>query len=257
MSARTMAMAAMGLLGLTAAVRAADTALPDVDATRRVVAAVVAEANRLARIGIARRGDDLTDYYIRAAAAEARRLPHDKAVPAFLASLGIALDDSTTVRGNRFFGPFCRRVESDADREDRLRVLGGPSLRHRRDWCQHFAVSCTLTALAGPTAAETAGLLKERLDMGSGGSGFSFADLMADYAGVAFAVRLREGTLALDAVAERFVGDEFLPDARGLREGLTAKQFAEQYGGTTDERFRKETESIRRRIRELSGPEKK
>jgi hypothetical protein len=167
----------MSLLGITGVVGAADTALPDADATRRVVAAVVAEANRLARIGVARRGDDLTDYYVRAAAAEARRLPRAQAVPAFLAALGIALDDSMTVRGNRFFGPFCRRVESDADRADRLRVLGGPSLRHRAR-----LVPALRRLLHADRAGRSHGcgggrMLKERLDMGSGGSGFGFADL--------------------------------------------------------------------------------
>src|SRR5262249_42530797 len=88
------------VLGMTAAlalpewVAAADVPTPDVEATRRVVRAVVAEADRLAWIGTARRGDDLTDFYVRAAAAEARRLPRAQAVPAFLAALGIALDDS-------------------------------------------------------------------------------------------------------------------------------------------------------------------
>jgi hypothetical protein len=247
----TIALTVVGLLGVTA-VRAAEVELPDADATRRVVAAVVAEAKRIARAGVERSGDELTDAYVRAAAAEAKKLPKDQAVPAFLAALGIALDDSTTVRGHPLFGPFFRRIEPDADRKERLRVLGAPSLRKRRDWCQHFAVSCTLTALTGAAAAEAAGLFKERLDMRPGGSGFSFADLSADYAGVAFAVRLREGTLSLDAVAERFTGNDFLPDPKGLREGLTAKQFEEEYGNTSDDRFRKETEGIRRRVRELS-----
>src|SRR5262245_27047851 len=145
---RTVGVIALVGLSLPTSVLSAEPAVPDVEATRRVVGAVVAEAQRLARAGTPRLEEHLTDLYIRAAAAEAARLPRDKAVPAFLAALGIALDDSTLVRSNLIFGPFCRKVESDAARTERLRLLGGPSLRHRRDWCQHFAVSCTLTALA-------------------------------------------------------------------------------------------------------------
>jgi hypothetical protein len=55
-------------------------------------------------------------------------------------------------------------------------------------------------------------------------------------------------------VAERFVGDEFLPDARGRE--ADPKQFA-GLRGTSDDRFRKETEHIRRRIRALSDSAKK
>lgn len=244
---------AFGLLLMPGLVRAAEPSAPDVESTRRVVLAVVAEANRFAYIGTPRLGDELTERYVQAAAAEARRLPADKAVPAFLAALGIALDDSTLLRGNLLFGRFCRAVESEEERERRVRVLGGPSLRGRRDWCQHFAVSCTLTALANPTAAEAAGLLKERLDMKPGGSGFSFADLSADYAGVAFAVALRDGSLTLDRLAGQFRGDDFLPDPSGLREGLSSKQFEQMYGSTSDDRFRTATERIRDRIRQLPG----
>lgn len=234
-------------------VPAAEPAPPDADATRRVVAVVVEAAKQNARAAKPVKDDALSDLYVRAAATEAARLPAEQRVPAFLAALGIALDDSTALRGNFVFGPFCRKVEPDADRKARLEVLGKPTMRGRRDWCQHFTVSCALTALSGPSAAEAAGLLKEQLDMRPGGSGFSFGDLAADYAGVALAVRLREGKLTLDAVAKGFTVNDYMPDPERLPEGLTAKQFEKDYGSAGDERFKKETERIRQRIRELPG----
>jgi hypothetical protein len=230
---------------------------PDVDATRRVVAAVVEAAKANGRAAKPLKGDALTELYVRAAAAEAAKLPAAQAAPAFLTALGVALDDSTLVRDNLLLGPLCRRVESDAERKARLAVLGSPTVRTRRDWCQHFVVSCLLTASTGATAAEAAGVLKETLDMRPGGSGFSFADLSADYAGVAFAVRLLKGGLALDKLADGFKVDDHAPDPTGISDGLTAEEFRKQYGSVADDRYRAEEARIRKRIAELPGQKEK
>jgi hypothetical protein len=258
---RNGALTVPALLLLAVSTATADEAkapdLPDLVATRGVVTAVVEAAKMNARAAKPLKGDALSELYVRAAAAEAVRLPAAQAVPAFLAALGIALDDSTLVRGNLLLGPFCRQVEPDAERKTRLAVLGSPTLRDRRDWCQHFAVSCMLTALSGPTAAEAAGLLKERLDMRAGGSGFSFADLSADYAGVAFAVRLQKGGLTLDKLATGFKVNDHVADATGLADGLTAEEFRKQFGSFDDDRFRAEEARIRQRIAELPGQKEK
>jgi uncharacterized protein YfiM (DUF2279 family) len=230
---------------------------PDVDATRRVVAAVVEAARANARAARPLKGDALTELYVRAAAEEAAKLPAAQGPPAFLAALGVALDDSTLVRDNLVFGPFCRRVESNDERKVRLGVLGSPTVRARRDWCQHFAVSAMLTAAAGPTAAEAAGRLKETMDMRPGGSGFSFADLCADYAGVAFAVRVQKGGLALDKLAAGFKVDDHAPDAAGISDGLTAEEFRKQYGSLGDDRYLAEEARIRKRIAEMPGQKEK
>ena len=60
-------------------------------------------------------------------------------------------------------------------------------LRGRPDSARHFWVSAAVTALVGDVVSDAAGLLKEELDAGEGGSGFSFGDLMADRAGTEFA----------------------------------------------------------------------
>jgi uncharacterized protein YfiM (DUF2279 family) len=227
--------------------------LPDVPATRQVCAAVLEAGKANARAARPVTGDALTELYVRAAAVEARRLPQADAVPAFLAALGVTLDDSDLIRGNLLVGPFCKKVESDDERKARLAVLGTPTVWKHHDWCQHFAVSCMLTALGGPVAAEAAGLLKERLDMRPGGSGFSFADLSADLSGIAFAVRLQGGGLALEKVADGFRVKDYVPDPDDLSDGLTTAEFKKQYGSFDDDRYKEEVARIRKRIAALPG----
>jgi hypothetical protein len=214
-----------------------------------VAAVTQAARNRDRRLD----GDQFTVLYVRAAATAAQRLPADRAGPAFLVGLGIALDDSTILRSNPLTRRLCLDIESTAERTARLAVLGKPTMRRRRDWTQHFAVSCALTVLVGRSLAESAGLLKEHLDMRPGGSGFSFGDLSADLAGVEFAERLKTGELSLKRVAAAFTVADFLPDAAGLREGLSAEQFAKDYGFCEDARFTAEVAAIRKRIRDLPG----
>jgi hypothetical protein len=209
-----------------------------------------------ARAPFRRQGDDLTVYYVRAAAAAARRLPAEQAAPAFALALGIALDDSTLLRNNLVTRTLWRRVESDAVRAKRLRVLGEPTLHGRHDLALHFSVSAALTAAHGAKAAEAAGLLKEMLDS-NGGSGFSFADLSADLAGIAFARRLIDKPSLLAEVEKSFTVAAYAIPPKGLPEGLTAAQFAKRYGSTKDERFQRELGEIRKRIEALPGLRKK
>lgn len=232
------------------------------DQARGVVAAVVRAAEQNQRLPerpadpkAARRltGDELAEHYFRAAAAAARRLPREQAAAAFLMGLGIALDRTTELRSNPLTAGLCRKVESEAERQRRLAVLGEPTLRGRYDLALHFTLSGALAAIATPALAEAAGIAKEQRDMRPGGSGFSFADLQADVAGVAFAVRLRESPELLAKLAEGFRIADYLPDHAGLREDLTEEMFTRDYGSLSDERFRAELESFRKRIRELPG----
>src|SRR5262245_37494696 len=152
---------------------------------RPVVAAVVRAAEEnAARAKGKLDGDALADFYVRRAAAEAR----DKGLSpkAFLVGLGVALDSTDLLRKNVLLRGVLAQIETDSERDKRLKVLGQPTLRGRHDWMMHFAVSGALTAQLGPDAAEQIGLTKELLDSREGGSGFSFGDLAADYAGVAF-----------------------------------------------------------------------
>jgi hypothetical protein len=228
---------------------------PLVEGTRQVLAAIVRAGEDNARkTGRQRlKGDELTVHYIRAAAEAARVLPREQAAGSFLLGLGLGLDDSTIVRSNPLTFQLCRQAESNDERRVRLKVLGSPTMRTRRDWTQHFVVSCALTEIVGEQLAEAAGILKEQLDAQPGGSGFSFGDLNADLAGVAFAVRVKKGTIGLKGLASGFTVNDFLPDAADLREGLSAETFAKDYGSVSDHRFKAEVDLIRKRIQALPG----
>ncbi len=233
-----------------------------VENARGVLAAIVkaaGENQRLpkhgdpdARAPFRRAGDDLTAYYVRAGATAARRLPDKEAAPAYLLALGIALDDSTLLRSNLLTRSLWRKVESDEARKQRLRVLGEPALHGRHDLAQHFSVSAGLTAALGAEAAETAGILKEMLDS-RGGSGFSFADLSADFAGLTFARRLLAEPRLLADIEKSFRIADYAISPKGLPEGLTAAEFAKQYGSIDDERFQRMKADIRKRINALPG----
>jgi len=197
-------------------------------------------------------GDELTELLLRAAATAADGLPQKQQASAFLLAVAIGLDDSTILRSNPLTSKLVKRVESDDERKQRLAVLGNPAMRGRRDLCQHFAVSCGLAALLGESLAETAGIAKEQKDS-RGGSGFSFVDLQADLAGIALATRLQKGTLSVATLARKFKVGDFLPEEKGLREGLTAEQFEKDYGSLSDERFKKELSVVRKRVEALPG----
>jgi hypothetical protein len=197
-------------------------------------------------------GDRLTERLVRRAAEAAKGLAAEIAPQAFLLGLGLGIDDSTLLRANPVVGRLGTSVETEEERSARLSVLGAPTVLGRRDLAQHFVVSAALAILVGPQAAETLGILKEVRDS-QGGSGFSFVDLSADLAGVAFATRVREGKVSLEKLATSFVVADFLPPFAGLREGLPWKTFASVYGSPDNDRFVREVDAIRQRITALPG----
>jgi hypothetical protein len=224
-----------------------------VKAARKVVAAVVEAGREDSRRAKPRKGDELTDYLVRAAAAAARKLPEKEAGPAFLLAVGVALDTSALLRRNPVTGGVWKAVESDAERAARLKVLGTPEVHGRHDLVQHFGVSAALTVVSGAKAAQAAGILKELLDAEPGGSGFSFADLAADLSGVVFAERVLAGGLGLLAVEKKFRGVNFVVGPKGLVEGLSRERFEKRYGSVRDPRFRKELEGLRKKAEGLPG----
>jgi hypothetical protein len=86
-----------------------------------------------------------------------------------------------------------------------------------------------------------------------GGSGFSFADLAADFAGIAFARRLLDKPERLADVEKAFTVADYALSPKGLPEGLTAEAFAKQYGSLKDERFLRVVADLRKRIAALPG----
>lgn len=134
------------------------------------------------------------------------------------------------------------RVFAGLDPEEEMilsarRGIREVTLRGRADWTKHFFVSAGLTQLSSVSISDAAGVLKEELDADTvrGGSGFSFADLLADRAGTLFA---RTATLDAahaaamqDRIANGFRVDEFFPSAEGLAEGIPDPELQSRYGG--------------------------
>jgi hypothetical protein len=192
-------------------------------------------------------GDELTERYVRQAAVAARRLPKDVGPAALLVGLGVALDDSPLLPSVPILGALWQQVEPPSARRLRLAMLGTPTMRGRHDSAQHFAVSAALTALFGPQQAEAAGIIKEMSDS-RGGSGFSFADLSADLAGIQFAAVVGSGRIPLSRLESGFLVPDFIPDLSGLKEGIAWRDFVETYGSPVDARFTIERELLRRQI---------
>jgi hypothetical protein len=224
-----------------------------IQGARVVVAGIVRAAEKNGQRGLPRKGDDLTALYINAAVEAARGLPAVEAMPALNLGLGVAMDRAALMRFNPVVGLTWRKVETNAERTARLAVLGEPTMFGRHDLAQHFFVSAALTAELGAKTAEAAGVAKELLDAQDGGSGFSFADLAADMSGVHFASRLLERPERAKAVGKRFRVADFAVGPKGLEEGLAMKDFEKKYGGTTDDRYKKQRDDIARRVKALAG----
>ena len=190
------------------------------------------------------------EYYVRQAAGIARFLPEDIATQSFLMGLGIALDDSTVLRDHPKFGNFVKMVEPETERSLRLVALSQPTILGRRDLAQHFVVSSYLAAAGGTQLAVTSGLMKEMADA-SGGSGFSFADMAANRAGILFAGSVLNKRVPLRAVGDEFTVAAYMPSIDELPEGLTATQLLAEYGPQNDDRFQRELKRIDQRLLQL------
>ena len=114
-----------------------------------------------------------------------------------------------------------------------------------------FSVSAFLASAAGDALAHAVGLFKEISDAKSG-SGFSFADLAADRAGVelgSMAVASELSAYSLQLQLSKITNeDDFMPDIDNLPEGLNEATFKRQYGTTEDTRYKKMQHELDRRI---------
>ncbi|MEW9798416.1 hypothetical protein [Alteromonas sp. CYL-A6] len=124
-------------------------------------------------------------------------------------------------------------------------------LRGREDLARHFIISAALKLLSEEGVSLAIGEFKELMDRAKGGSGYSFVDLAADMAGVAFAdvATSPERALALQHAVIR-AGDEgvFMPDISGLPEGLSKQAFEQAYGGVDSPAYLEQVAIIRERL---------
>jgi len=105
-------------------------------------------------------------------------------------------------------------------------------LNSRSDLAQHFIVSAAIAVKANTRIADAIGLYKE-IDDSLGGTGFSFADLAADRAGVGFA-KLATGSDGQAAALQTSMcgkpsETDFMPRTDGLPESIMKLQFKKRY----------------------------
>jgi len=193
------------------------------------------------------KGDELTGLYFNQAAAAVENLPPERAAEAFLVGLAVAVDTSDLLRSSLLLRDLPGAVEFDAEREHRREIIGRPTMRGRHDVALHFLMSAASTVLMGPPAAEV-DAVRKRLSDARAGSGFSFADLAVDLAGIAFAKTIRHSPASLaDQVASYEVPDLVLSHEQ-RREGLSFDEFVRDYGTVLDRRFLAERDEIMRRL---------
>ncbi len=135
--------------------------------------------------------------------------------------------------------------------------VGRVTLRDRRDWCQHFLVSAALALTLNQSLSDEAGVTKEELDAGSGGSGFSFADYLADRAGTLFALAATRDDQSArrmqDRLASRPNVDDLFPPAADLPEGIPDAILQRDYGGVKGQRSNQVIAEIERRLARCPG----
>ena len=151
----------------------------------------------------------------------------------------------------RFGSPRFARIAKVPNTETEL----GVRIRGRDDLALHFLYSAILEQVGNEQLSFNIGELKEVLDSGSGGSGFSFVDLAADKAGIAFSKRLTESaqeaiysqSLLANAKTERV----FFPFTHDLPEGFSESSFARVFTSVSSEQYLKMSAEIDERIAHL------
>jgi hypothetical protein len=126
-----------------------------------------------------------------------------------------------------------------------LNVLG------RHDLVQHYLVSAAVTLSAGSGLAGAMGVFKE-LDDSRGGTGFSFADLLADRAGIRLA-EMAAGTDQEARLMQQRMGDslaetDFMPDIDDLPEGIMELEFKHRFRDLDSSNYRIVEAEIERRL---------
>ena len=129
-------------------------------------------------------------------------------------------------------------------------------LRGRRDLAQHFIYSAIIAQLSSTEFSANAGELKEILDSSKGGSGFSFADLLADNTGIAFSEVLtknRQSAAQSQALLSAMTHkDTFFPYIHDLPEGLSQTKFTLIFTDRSSETYISFVNKVNARIAKLA-----
>lgn len=127
----------------------------------------------------------------------------------------------------------------------------GLTLWGRQDLVKHFFVSAGIAVSGGSRLSNFAGLYKE-VDDSHGGSGFSFADLAADRAGVRLAELATGSAQKASAIQQKMAAaiteDQFMPRIDNLPEGIMALQFKKRYSDFDSKAYTLVEDEITQRI---------
>ncbi|MGQ9771044.1 MAG: hypothetical protein ACUVQG_10865 [Thermogutta sp.] len=198
-------------------------------------------------------GDFILEDLVCRAAALSRHLAvktEEDRRGAFLLAIAVLSDDSSLLRNTPGLDTIFHQIESAEERKQRLIRVGISTIYARHDWAQHFCVSAALVHVLGPGPAKSLGLAKEWRDS-QGDSGWSFADLAANLAGIRFAQAVLAGEISLEAVETGFQIVKFVPPLMGYDENIGFRTFVSSYGGLFGERTRSITAEIERAIEKL------
>jgi hypothetical protein len=130
------------------------------------------------------------------------------------------------------------------------------TLRGRQDLALHFLYSAILQQLGRENIGLKIGEFKEILDSRKGGSGFSFADLAGDKAGLAFAEFLtrdnESALLAQEILVGRYDESTFFPFIHDLPEGMREGDFSRVVGGIDSKNYNELEVTIDQKIAKLT-----
>jgi hypothetical protein len=129
-----------------------------------------------------------------------------------------------------------------------------PRLKSRTDLNQHFIFSAAIKVLSEQGLSMAIGEFKELMDRGDGGSGYSFVDLAADFAGVEFAIAattLSSASSVQNILAGNIDEDLFFPNIKGLPEGLNQNKFRQRFTQVDSPEYREMVRGINQRIAQL------
>ncbi len=130
------------------------------------------------------------------------------------------------------------------------------TLRGRTDLRLHFLYSVFLEQVGKSEVGLKIGELKELLDTNKGGSGFSFADLAADKAGLFFAQRLTSSTenaiIGQTVLANGHTESNFFPFIHDLPEGFKENEFTRVFHSVSSEYYKSLELDIDKRIEKLA-----
>lgn len=124
-------------------------------------------------------------------------------------------------------------------------------LDSRNDLTKHFLVSAALSVSADSHLAEVIGIAKEVADS-DGGSGFSFADLAADRAGIKFGESATKSALNATQFQQKIMAIKaehaFMPRTDELPEGITRLEFKKRFSDLDSASYTLITREIESRI---------